>query len=76
MIVRVESNDEELELEPNDMGLILRDGHICLKSPDHEVGENVPEDFLVFVGIATVFHVEGFREQMLQIVQTTSRRRT
>jgi hypothetical protein len=57
----------------DDVILFIRDGMPILKSPQHPDNSEVPEDFLVMLGVASVFLDPSFRAAMRSIVNEAHR---
>jgi hypothetical protein len=52
-----------------DTVMVIRDGEVHLRGPKHDDYDRVPEDFLVILGMAHMFHEEYFRASMLVLVK-------
>jgi len=60
------------EILPTDTVLIIRDGGVFITTPEHSDSDEVPEDFLVALGVAQAFGDEDFRQMMLIITRSAS----
>lgn len=56
---------EDFEGQPGDMLLIVRDGLPIVKTPVHGDHDEVPQDFLILIAIATVWLDPNWRAMML-----------
>ena len=65
-IDRVEKG--KLKPKPTDMVLFIRDGMPHLRTPVHTDHSQVPEDFLVLIGIASAWSDPRFRGLMLRLM--------
>lgn len=63
---------ERPEILPTDTLLIIRNGGVFISTPEHEDRDEVPEDFLVALGVARAFGDVDFRQMMLMVTKDAS----
>lgn len=62
-------DDANYKPAPTDIQLYVRDGMVCLRTPDHDGDTLVPEDYLVTLGFSMAFGDPIFRKMMKALVE-------
>lgn len=63
-----ELSSEDIKAEPTDIQMFIRNGMVHLRTPDHKADAQVPEDYLVLLGVSMCFGDLSFRRLMLTLV--------